>query len=129
VNLEVSSSKVAAAVLIGVCEGPWAGLGGAVGASGRLGRVVGRVARRSENVVMEEFLRLHGVRAKVKYIWTGSLKGTWRLSNLSEKWTPEVAEKLNGLGFTDFEGSLLGPYSGNGGMFSVFVRGHREMVA
>jgi hypothetical protein len=95
-------------------------------------RVAGRPTRawgkRSENAAMEQFLAQNGVKAKAHYIWDGSLRGTWRLSNLNERWTPEWADRLNALGFLDYSGKPLGPYSGNGGMFQVFVRGHQELL-
>jgi len=84
---------------------------------------------RDENQRMRDFLAQHGIRGvKVKYIWTGSLKRTWRLYNSSIRWSQEWADKLNALGFSDFDGDPLDQHSGNGGLFSVFVRGHNEFV-
>lgn len=84
---------------------------------------------RDENQRMQDFLAQHGIRGvKAKYIWTGSLKRTWRLSNHSTRWTQEWADKLNALGFRDFDGEPLDQFSGNGGLFSVFARGHNEFV-
>jgi len=68
------------------------------------------------------------------FIWKGSLKGVWRISysgkywEHANKWTPEIGEKLTGLGFVDFDGKPLHRFSGNGGMFQVFVRGHNELL-
>ena len=83
---------------------------------------------RPENQKMQEFLKSNGIDAKAKYIPNGSLRGTWRLYNPVMKWTPELQNKLANLGFTDFDGRALNPYSGNGGVFSVFVRGHDELL-
>lgn len=94
----------------------------------RFGRMAERVAARDENARMRQWLDRQGVDARVKYIWTGSLKGRWRLFNPNVRWTQELADKLNGLGFRDFDGKPLHGFSGNGGVFSVFVRGHEEML-
>ena len=83
---------------------------------------------REENTRMQEYLAKHGIHAKVKYIWNGSLKGCWRLYNPSIKWNPELESKLTALGFKGFDGKPLDKYSGNGGLFSVFVRGHKELL-
>lgn len=83
---------------------------------------------RIENQRMVDFLASHGIRAQVKYIWNGSLKGTWRLYSPNVRWTMALASKLNSLGFKDFDGKPLHEYSGNGGLFSVFVRGHKEFA-
>ena len=83
---------------------------------------------RPENARMQEFLEKHGIRCKVRYIWTGSLKGTWSLYGKDQKWTPELISKFTALGFKGFNGKPLDEYSGNGGTFSVFVRGHNEML-
>uniref|UniRef100_A0A6M3LUX7 Uncharacterized protein n=1 Tax=viral metagenome TaxID=1070528 RepID=A0A6M3LUX7_9ZZZZ len=92
---------------------------------------------RPENKRMQEFLRGNGINAVPWYIFKGSMKRTWRLygkngkgSDLSnyQKWTPDLAEKLNGLGFRDYDGKPLGLYSGNGGVFCIFVRGHYDFL-
>ena len=83
---------------------------------------------RNENVRMQNWLRSNGINARVKYLSSGSLKGSWRLSAPNEPWTEELVEKLSKLGFDGFDGRPLNRYSGNGGMFSVFVRGHNEML-
>lgn len=83
---------------------------------------------RDENARMQAFLAKHGIHARVKYIATGSLKGCWRLYDPTTRWTPELAQRLTDLGFADFDGRPLHKYSGNGGVFSVFVRGHNEML-
>lgn len=91
---------------------------------------------RPENKRMQEFLKQNGIDAIPKYIFTGSLKRSWRLygkngngHDLSDyvKWTPELVTKLTDLGFTGLHGPL-GPYDGNGGVFSVFVHGHYEFL-
>jgi len=92
----------------------------------------------TENKKMQEFLRVNGIDAIPKYIKTGSLKRSWRLYGKTgtktgdimqdyQRWTPELCEKLTDLGFTGFHGAL-GKFSGNGGLFSVFVRGHFEFL-
>lgn len=81
-----------------------------------------------ENVRMQDFLKANGIDATVKYIADGSLRGTWRLSNLDQPWTLDLAGKLNALGFVDCHGDPFGQFSGNGGVFSVFARGHNELL-
>jgi len=83
---------------------------------------------RPENQKMQDFLTANGIDARVKYIAQGSMKGTWRLQNPVMSWTPELQSKLTNLGFVDFNGQPLNEYSGNGGRFSVFVRGHDELL-
>ena len=82
---------------------------------------------KTENKRMQEFLLSHGVKARVKYIPDGSLKHTWRLYNPQQKWDSSLCEKLTSLGFTGLRGPL-DEYDGNGGVFSVFVRGHYELL-
>jgi hypothetical protein len=90
---------------------------------------------RPENKRMQAYLKENGIDAVPWYIEKGSMKRCWRLygkhskgwQNM-DKWTPELAEKLNGLGFRDYAGEPLGLYSGNGGMFMTFVRGHYEFL-
>ena len=84
--------------------------------------------RRPENQRMVDFLAQNGVKARAKYIHDGSLKHTWRLYAPGVNWTPELTAKLTELGFTDFDGNPLNQHSGNGGLFSVFVRGHDELL-
>jgi hypothetical protein len=83
---------------------------------------------RPENKAMQAFLARNGVRAMPKYIPDGSLRGCWRLYNLDMPWSMEIADKLNGLGFLGFDGAPLSQHSGNGGLFSTFVRGHNELL-
>jgi hypothetical protein len=83
---------------------------------------------RPENQRMQDFLTSNGIDARAKYLAAGSLKRAWRLYNSETKWTQQLADKLNALGFSDFDGKKLGEFSGNGGMFSVFVRGHGEFL-
>jgi hypothetical protein len=75
-----------------------------------------------------------------QYQKDGSLKGSWRLYGLigkEENGTPiyqkwwdnfDLQNKLNALGFTDLWGKPLHNASGNGGVFSIFVRGHNELL-
>ncbi len=93
-----------------------------------------------ENKRMQNYLAQYGVKAIPQYIADGSLKGSWRLYGLVGK-TPdgspiyqnwwdnlELQNMLNTLGFTDIWGKPLTNASGNGGVFSVFVRGHNELL-
>lgn len=77
---------------------------------------------RPENLRMKEFLKSQGIECQPKYMWAGSLRGTWRLYNPNVRWSAELAAKLNALGFTTSWNEPLNAHSGNGGMFSVFVR-------
>jgi len=74
------------------------------------------------NRLMKQYLANNGIKATPKYLKAGSLRGTWRLYDLKQKWTDVLRKKLTDLGFKDYSGLPLGPYSGNGGLFSVFVR-------
>lgn len=89
---------------------------------------MGKFMKRLENKKMEDFLKSHRIIATAKYIHTGSLKGCWRLYNPNEKWSDELMKKLTDLGFSDFDGRPLNRFSGNGGFFSVFVKGHKEFL-
>ena len=95
---------------------------------------------RPENKRMQAFLRNNGIEAVPMYIKDGSLRNSWRLYGLEGK-TPEGApiwvkwwdnielqDKLNSLGFTDLWGNSLSNSTGNGGDFSIFVRGHNELL-
>lgn len=77
---------------------------------------------RDENKEMKRWLESNDIYARVKLIRSGSLAGCWRLYNPKMFWSELLADKLNKLGFTDFDGKPLGIYSGNGGFFSVFAR-------
>jgi hypothetical protein len=83
---------------------------------------------RPENKRMTEFLANHGIHARVKYIPNGSLRGCWRLYDGVQLWTQSLQDQLNELGFVGFNNKRLWLYSGNGGVFSVFVRGHNELL-
>lgn len=84
---------------------------------------------RPENKKMVEFLKANGIVASARYNRDGSMRGTWHLWNCAVQWSEELAVKLNLLGFTNSTfGCPLGKYEGNGGMFSVSVRGHNEFV-
>lgn len=89
------------------------------------------------NVRMKAYLLAHGIDATPKYLPNGSLKGCWRLTGKDKKstglfgyqiWTTKLQNKLTELGFVDFDGKPLHQFSGNGGVFSVFVRGHKEFL-
>lgn len=83
---------------------------------------------RIENKRMQEYLQGHGIRAKAMFIWTGSMKGTWRLYSKTkdayERWWEnyELMGKLHALGFRDYDGDPFDNFSGNGGVFQVFAR-------
>lgn len=81
---------------------------------------------------MVNLLARNGIKASVKYLKDGSLKGTWKINGKNEDLTtsywwnsPELWEKLTTLGFTDFNGKQLNQFSGNGGTFSIFARYHK----
>ncbi len=84
---------------------------------------------RRENKRMQDFLAANGVTAVPKYLAAGSLKGCWRLYNGQQKWSEELRQKLIRLGFAGFDGAEISRFAGNGGLFSVFVRGHDELLA
>lgn len=81
-----------------------------------------------ENKLMQEFLRRHGIDARVKWLTEGSCKGSWRLYHPTAKWTAELATLLNALGFTSLWHEPLDRFSGNGGAFSVMVRGNEQFA-
>ena len=70
-----------------------------------------------ENMRMKRWLESKGIKAIPKWIKAGSLKRTWRLWNYDIKWSQELADKLNSLGFTNHLHKPLGEFDGNGGMF------------
>ncbi len=78
---------------------------------------------REENKKMTAFLKENGINARVKFIFDGSLKNTWRLYNPKIKWfdNKELQLKLTGLGFRDFDGKKLCNFSSNGGVLSIFA--------
>jgi hypothetical protein len=78
---------------------------------------------------MAEWLETQGVHVKkARFIWHGSLKTCWSLYDPAQRWSLELADKLNGLGFRGFDDKPLHRYSGNGGMLAVFAKGHAEMI-
>lgn len=81
-----------------------------------------------ENARMKQFLADNNVVAVPKWLPDGSLKRCWRLYGKGQIWTRELAQRLNDLGFVDFDHWPLSKFSGNGGAFSVFVRGHEELL-
>lgn len=76
------------------------------------------------NKTVQDFLAFEGVKARVKYIRTGSLKGCFRIYNNTVSWWDniELQNKLNMLGFKDFDNRPLSRHSGNGGSFHIFSR-------
>ena len=96
---------------------------------------------RPENQRMQAFLKENGIDAVPKYLDKGSCKHSWRLYGVTgekdangypiyQKWwgnKPLIA-KLDALGFTNLFGEKLSDIDGNGGVFSVFVRGHYELL-
>jgi hypothetical protein len=84
---------------------------------------------RPENKRMQNFLAKNGINCVPKYISEGSMKGQWRLVGKNpdgtyQKWYGNTAlqNKLDRLGFIDGLGHRLNNNSGNGGVFSVFVK-------
>jgi len=82
---------------------------------------------RAENKKMQEMLKIEGIKAKAKYIFEGSMRGTWRIYNKIDNWfgNKELQNKLAVLGFKDYNNQPLTDFSGNGGRFSIFVRNER----
>ena len=83
------------------------------------------------NARVEEFLAANGLPGvKAKWLPDGSLKHTFslyqpdknRAGSYATPWTPELAEKLNALGFCNWNGQPFDRLDGNGGQFSVFAR-------
>lgn len=85
-------------------------------------------AKRPENARMQAFLKANGIDATPRYLWEGSMRGCWQVYNPAIPWTDELREKLTALGFLDFDNQPLGQFSGNGGVFSVALRGHNELL-
>ena len=97
---------------------------------------------RPENMRMKNFLEKNGIiDVHVKYIWRGSLRGSWRICRKNKNpenamrggylpWTEEDAKTMNNLGFRErfcSNNNLLTARSGNGGMWHIFVTGHHGM--
>ena len=82
---------------------------------------------RHENEKMRKHLLENGIDCRVKFIWDGSLKGTWRLYNPNTNWhdNTQLWEKLTALGFKDYNNQPFTQFSGNGGVFSIFARFER----
>lgn len=87
---------------------------------------------RTENQKMKTFLASHGIKATPKYIAHGSMRGTWRISSPDNlrvmksgkaNWfgNTELQNKMNEIGFRDFDNKPLNDFSGNGGLFSIFA--------
>jgi hypothetical protein len=78
------------------------------------------------NQKIKNYLKKNGIIATPKFIDKGSLKGCIRLYHKTganfDLWTIELINKLTELGFEDFDCKELTKFSGNGGLFSVFVR-------
>lgn len=76
---------------------------------------------------MKAFLKANGIDAMPKYIKNGTLAPSWRIYNHNIKWTAELAAKFTAMGFTGLHGPIA-RYEGNGGVLSVFLRGHFELL-
>jgi hypothetical protein len=92
-------------------------------------------AKLPHNARVEDFLAANGLPGvKAKWLSDGSLKNTFRLSGYeaanawrpradrAAEWTPELADKLNALGFRNYNGQPFDRLDGNGGLFHVFSR-------
>jgi len=77
---------------------------------------------KEHNTQMKTLLANQGIKCTPKRMDAGSLKGTWRLYDKSQRWTPDLIQRLTDLGFVGHDHNPLSQWSGNGGMFSVFVR-------
>jgi hypothetical protein len=75
-----------------------------------------------EHQTMRDYLLKHGIDAIPFYIKNGSLRGCWRLHKKGVKWSDDLSAKLSSLGFVGFDWKPLHQFSGNGGIFQVFVR-------
>lgn len=79
------------------------------------------------NARVEKFLADNGLPGvKAKWLPDGSLKHRFMLflkfnPRMDVRWTEEHSEKMNALGFRDFDGRPLTGRSGNGGVFSLCV--------
>ena len=78
---------------------------------------------RLENKRMQSELATQGIKARVRYIWRGSMRDTWRIWGKGQTWydNTSLQNTIRAMGFRDFDGSLLDNYSGDGG-FYIFVR-------
>ena len=56
---------------------------------------------------MQDLLLHCGIKAKAKYIHTGSMKGSWYVHNMKLPVTGELFNRLNDLGFRDFWGNKI----------------------
>ena len=76
------------------------------------------------NQNMKNLLAKNGIDAQVKYLDKGSMKGTWRIQNAKVTWygNKELQAKMTELGFLDYSKAPLNDFSGNGGVFQVFVK-------
>lgn len=96
---------------------------------------------RPENQRMQAFLKANGIEAMPKYIKDGSCKHSWRLYGVTgerdangrpvyQRWwdNQPLIDKMNALGFVSLFNEKLDKIHGNGGMFSVLVRGHFELL-
>jgi hypothetical protein len=83
---------------------------------------------RLENRRMKDYLAAQGVEAVPFFIWDGSMKGCWRLSDSEQRWSMALATTLMDFDFVGYDGGPLGEFSGNGGTFCCFVRGHNEFL-
>jgi hypothetical protein len=84
---------------------------------------------RLENKRMQAFLAQAGIKARAMRIHDGSCKQTWRIYNADAKWSQGLADKMNSLGFRWIDSRPLDRNMGNGGIFSVCVRGHDELAS
>lgn len=87
------------------------------------------MAKRLENKRMEAFISDILPGAAVKFTWSGSIKGCWRVYKSNAKWTEELIAAFTEKGFSDFDGQPLRAYSNNGvSWVSVWLRGHYELL-
>lgn len=84
---------------------------------------------RTENQKMKTFLKENGIEATPRYLSTGSCKGRWMIYNAKISWyeNHELQNKMNQLGFTDFDKKPLHKFSGNGGRFSICAFAPQEI--
>lgn len=74
--------------------------------------------------VKTEIMNLTGLKVNVSFIKTGSLKNNYRVYSRDIKWwgNEKLIEQLSLAGYVDFDNKPLSNYSGNGGLFSIFIK-------
>lgn len=89
---------------------------------------------RPENQKMKDYLNKNGIDAIPKFLWTGSLKGAWRIYNQNVKWFENyelmdklTREELAGLKFRLIQ--TAGDKVGNNALHVVTDNSNAEKVS